>query len=180
MPKAISRSELLEWIRGFVAADAIGVTSLRGQRKRTRKAVLEFLEGMPLSKIARRSREAFREWLDKQTERLRRQLPGRPGPWGVARKALNLYLRSCVYNHFLRKAHRLVVIEPWLEVPLDSIVANSIREQAEDGTLPRWPGLKHLTPRGSRRFQEEGAALAKGMRVPALVFLDNVLWVANR
>ncbi len=135
---------------------------------------------MDLSLIPRRSQAEFRKWLDRQTHRLRHKLPSCDKPWGIARKSLNLFLRSCVYNHHLRQAHGLAVLELLLEVPLDSVVATALKRDAGRGVLPRWPGLKRLQYKDSRKFQKHATMMAKRMKLPALVFLDNILFIDNR
>lgn len=42
--------------------------------------------------------------------------------WGVARRALNLLLRSARNNDYLRGAYRLQRVETFLEIALDGIV----------------------------------------------------------
>lgn len=215
---------LLTAIRFFAVADAIGVTSLRGQPEKTRGAVLEFLRDIDLSDVPR-SAPAFTCWLNDRTECLRQRIWRRvsrerrdklkdkcPDPsmpmWGVARKSLNLFLRCCLYNHYLRSKHHLERIEPLLEVPLDSVVGKGLRraqsllenhhskkakllrsllglprmvgkshrDQSGDSGLPLWRHLQVLDGRDSERFQRYAASLAKKMRLPAPVFLDNYLW----
>ena len=93
---------------------------------------------------------------------------------------MNLFLRSCLYNHYLRKAYGLSAIESWLEIPLDSVVAKALRREATSGELPPWPGLKHLTPEAHARFQSYADKSAKHRGLPARVLLDNYLWLDNR
>ena len=119
------------------------------------------------------------KWLNGQTNRLRHKLPSSGKPWGIARKAINLFLRSCAYNHHLRQAYGLAALEPLLEIPLDGVVAKALKRDAERGVLPPWPGLKHLDAKTSRRFQKYAVVMAKEMKLPALVFLDNILYIDN-
>ncbi len=179
MPDRLRRDELLSKIKGFVAEDAVGVTALRGQVSGTRKAVLAFLNVIVLSQIPNSDGATFEHWLDDQTERLRQTLPDPKKPWGVARKALNLFLRSCVYNHYLREANDLDVLEPLLEVPLDSVVGKGLRNES-GGALPPWGTLKTLKSEVSRLFQEHATRLAIERGLPARVFLDNYLWLDGR
>jgi len=179
-------ADLLAQIKYFVVADAIGVTSLRGQPKKTRETVHKFLKGIDLSRIPGRG-PAFMDWLDGQTDRLQRKLlplyPPKSNPWGVARKALNLFLRACLYNHYLRSKYHLEKNETLLEIPLDSVVGRSLVDEAQEAggrPLPPWPGLKYLTPETSNTYQEYAAGLADKKGLPALVFLDNYLFLGHR
>jgi hypothetical protein len=171
--------ELLSKIMQFVAEDAIGPSSLRNQTAGTREAVLRHLGKIALAEIPNDSFE-FAKWLDDQTESLRHKLPDPDQPWGVARKALNLFLRSCVYNYYLREGYSLVALEPLLEVPLDSKVGIGLYERADKGALPKWDAIKRLKPEASALFQKCATLQAAKMNLPARVFLDNYLWVKDR
>ena len=59
-------------------------------------------------------------------------------PWGASRKALNIFLRDALYNHYLRCAFQLQQIETALEVPLDGDVGKALRTRPEGMNLPRW------------------------------------------
>ena len=169
-------------IQRFVTVQAIAPSTLRGQPPKTRKVVHKFLHGIDLSVIPDRN-PGFKKWLDSKIRQLRRRLPGPSKPWGIARKALNLFLRDCCYNHHLRSTFHLDRIEMLLEIPLDGVVGKTLEDVARDaskGEVPRWPGLKYLTRRDSKAFQACATALAKKMNLPAVVFLDNYLFLGQR
>ena len=118
------------------------------------------------------------------TGRIQRTLPGSRKPWGVARKTLNLFLRSCFYNYYLRKAYGLAEVGRWLEVPLDSVVARELKQDARRGALPRWQrrgalprwqGLGRLNREDSEKFQEYARVCAAACNLPVTVLLDNYL-----
>ena len=182
IPKLQYSTGLLDNIKKHEANAAIGITTLRGQPKGTRQTVIEFLGKIKLGRIPRRSHADFNRWLDRQTHSLRHLLPSRGKPWGIARKSLNLFLRSCVYNHHLRKAHGLSALEHLLETPLDGVVARALKRDNRDigkGDLPPWPGLKHLTSMESKKFQEYATHMARRMKLPSTVFLDNIFFIDN-
>lgn len=189
MTKRISRKELLATIQEFEATCAIAAGTVRGQPSSTVKKCRKFLTKLALADISCDTQEPFNEWLDEQTESLRRKLPKskkrrkRPKckkPWGIARKALNVFLRNCLYNRFLCEENRLKRIEKWLEIPLDSIVAKKLRQHAGRGQLPQWPGLQDLEQDDSAQFQRHALEYAKELGLPARVFLDNILWLQGR
>lgn len=124
-------------------------------------AARAFLRRLSLPRFRTRSRARFEAHLDAVTERLRRKLPAKAQHWGTARKAVNLFLRDCVYDHHLRTRYGLATVEPWLEVPLDSYVAGALRARRRGRRLPRWRGLKKLTPGDSARYQEAAQRLAQ-------------------
>ena len=175
-----SRNDLIATIQRFTAVECIGPSALRGQGTGVISATRGYLAGLKLGRIPQRSHGRFDAWLDRHTETLLDTLPVAGRPWGAARKGLNLFLRASLYNYYLREAHALGMIEPWLEIPLDSVTANALKRDAGRGALPQWPGLKHLTPEASAEFQAYAGTLAKQMHLPARVFLDNYLWLANR
>jgi len=180
MPKPVSQAQLLRMFQHFAAVEAVGTSAVRGQPAGTKKAIQDVLKTTNLSRMPRHSRVEFTRWLDRQTGRVRRRLPSRAKPWGIARKALSLFLRDCLYNHYLRTAYDLTAVERWLEIPLDGVVARALKRKAERGALPKWPGLKHVTADVSAPFQEFAEELANRIGLPARVFLDNYLWLKNR
>src|SRR5262249_19224548 len=79
----------------------------------------------------------FHDALDEETLKLKRRIRS----WGLARKVLNIFLRGCLYNAYLREHYHLDRAEPWFEIPLDKIVAVRLQEACKrfDGAnLPRW------------------------------------------
>ena len=117
--------------------------------------------------------------LDRETTRLQATLPARGRRWGVARKLLNIYLRDCVYSAHLRSAYRLGQIEPFCEVPLDSITAKRLRGSAEGAALPAWPGVGRLTPEVSAHYQIVAGHIAKARKIRP-VHLDVFWWSEDR
>ncbi len=123
------------------------------------------------------SPEAFRELLDKQTEELRLYLPlgtnknGTPRGqhWGSARKFLNIYLFECTLNRYLCDHYKgLHNLEPWLEVPLDSLVGNGLAGEPENNDPSnrlQWGTIIRLEKKASDRFQEVAQNVAKRMNI---------------
>ena len=123
------------------------------------------------------NRRNFERRLQAATNRLISRLAA--DRWGAARKALNLFLRACTYDHHLRVHYGLRRIEPWLEVPLDSYVAGALKRTREGRDLPKWGTLKALNEEDSRKYQEVAQAVAdrKGL---ARVHLDLYYWTKGR
>jgi hypothetical protein len=175
------RHSLVHMIQHYVAIDAVGTSAMRSQGRGVLHVMQEHLVPLSLRGIPK-TRRGFGRWLDSQTEAALVALEGLAPerPWGTARKALNLFLRGCLYNHYLRKNYGLARTEPWLEIPLDGVVARALKKLAGRGKLPVWHGLKRLRPEQSARFQEFAAKHARTVGLPARVFLDHDLWIANR
>ena len=162
-----------------VAVTAVGPSAVRGQRKGVLKTCQGFLASMSLARVPKASETRFRRWLNRQTEALLDQLPANGRPWGVARKAINLFLRDALYNQYLNRKFKISRIEEWLEIPLDSVVARGLRSAAGRGVLPKWTGLKHLSPDVSDEFQAFAARHAHTLGIQR-VHLDMYLWLVNR
>jgi len=185
-------SDLHRNIKHFIAMAAVGAGTVRGQRAGVQPAIREYLNKHVDLRRVPKKRGEFRQWLNRRTRGVLCALKGkaRERPWGLARKVVNLFLRDCLYNHYLRHKYRLARMETWLEVPLDSVVARELRKLAKEtgwGPLPMWPGLKGrkdrkgLTPEVNARFQDFASWYArKKVGVSARVFLDNYLWPLNR
>ncbi len=124
-----------------------GVTGMR-------RAAREFCVSIDLDTLP--SPDGYPVKLDGWTDDLRRKFPAGGQYWGVARKCLNIFLRDACYSAHLRETcERLRLLEPFLEVPLDSYVANGLL--SEDGAakfgLQRWRSIVGLTPPDNDIFQ---------------------------
>ena len=175
-----SKIDLISMIQQFTAVDSVGVSAMRNQGPGVLKAVQRYLSPLQLDDIPVKSENEFGVWLAGQTEGLLRAMPLDTRPWGTARKALNLFLRGCLYNHYLRRHYRLDHIEHWLEIPLDSVTAKALKREAGRGQLPQWPGLKHLRKQTSDKFQAYARTYSESVGLPARIFVDNYLWLKNR
>ena len=123
------------------------------------RAARIFLSQMDLRPFGTKKQDAFADILEKKTEAFQKALPKQARSWGLARKALNIFLRNCLYNHDLRTKFQLDRAEQFFELPLDSFVAKALR--AQDGNLPSWRGIKYLIRRDSARFQKDASRLAQ-------------------
>ena len=140
-----------------VAELSVGASAVRGMPRGTVAAARNALKRTRLTAIPIAERERFRSWLDQQTRRVSAALP--EPSWGVARKLLNIFLRSCVYDTALRTGYGLAPVEPWLEVPLDQQVAAGIRSCSGEN-LPRFAN-KRLERSVSVEYQEVARRLAQ-------------------
>ena len=162
-----------------VAVSAVGPSSLRGQGKGVLSATRTFLKKVSLVKIHKFDRKRFEIWLDRQTESLLDILPIKNRPWGAARKAINLFLRDALYNRYLCRHYQISKIESMLEVPLDSVIAKSLKQLGQRGQLPSWPGLKRLTKPVSKQFQAFASEIADVKKIKR-IHIDMYLWLENR
>ncbi len=166
-------------IQHFEAFAAVGLGTTRGQPAGFLRSIRSYLANdIDLSSIPV-SRKGFGMWLDQRTQEAMRAVARRPrkGIWGVARKSINLFLRACVYNHYLREAYpRLCRVVKLLEVPLDSRVGKRLHDSYPE-LLPPWPGLNGLTPETNEQFQQCAERYADQRRYPARVFMDHEFWL---
>ena len=135
---------------------------------------------MDLKRYSQISNEQFQQQLDKDTNHLLTKFKIKAKPWGTARKAINLFLRDALYNKYLSKNYKLDKVEPFLELPLDSIVAKSLKKLSDNTKeLRYWPGLKHLTKEISQKYQNVAQKCATKQHL-SKVHLDIILWTENR
>ena len=113
--------------------------------------------------------------LDEETDAMVRGCPERARSWGAARKVLNIFLRDCLYNVYLRDAFGLGAIGYFLEVPLDSHVAAGLIQSDHGGDLPPWPGVKHVDRAMNAQYQKV-AMLEAEDRDTHRVHLDLCFW----
>ncbi len=133
------------------------------------------LADMNLLLLPRAGGEDFACYLDDITQILLRGFPAGGRNWGAARKVLNLFLRDCLYNFYLRDWYGLAVCEPYLEVPLDSYVAEGLRKTARGDDLPEWCGVKHVTSEVNALYQEIASEEADRLGIER-VHLDLRYW----
>jgi len=170
----------LQAIQSRTARVAVGASAVRGRGNAGAVAASRaYLRRLDLARLVVEDPRAFQTELDRATNKLRLALPRNAQHWGLARKILNIFLRDCLYTSYLSDAFQLRRTERLLELPLDSITAKKLRQATGPGWLPLWPGVKHLTPAISARFQE-AAAHAADMQEISRVHLDAVWWSASR
>lgn len=162
-----------------IASTSIGASTARGMGpKGTVQAARLFLQKIEINRFMVRSQRAFAMELDAATEELRKSLPPKARKWGSARKFLNIFLRNCAYNQYLRVQWRLERIEPWLEVPLDSHVAGGLHRETGSENLPKWSTVISLKPALSANFQKFASDVAARDGV-LRVHLDVKYWRQN-
>jgi hypothetical protein len=175
-----SKKTLLRAIQSRAARVSVGASTVRGAgNKGVAAACREFLAQMDLRPFGTNSRVRFSQALDEQTEALRLALPYRVRKWGLARKVLNIFLRDSLYTSYLADAYRLSRAEHLMELPLEPITVKALKAEGERGALPRWSGVKALTPSDSQIYQAAAAewAAAHGY---ARVHLDSIWWSLGR
>ena len=176
----MKQSKFLEMVQRKVAAASVGPSTVRGQcAPGLVSAAHAHLSGVDLRQFSLTRPSAFQKRLDAQTDALLHDFPRGAKSWGAARKCVNLFLRDCLYNTYLSERYGLARAEALLELPLDSLVAGELRRLDSGGSLPRWPGLKHLESRDSVEFQAFARGIAEQQEV-ARVHLDGFLWLQAR
>ena len=169
---------LINQVHNRVAQTAVGPSALRNQGGRyVVQRAREFLRRIDLSRFNVKTEAEFRRRLDKLTEALRSSLPQGARNWGTARKALNLFLRDAAYSFYLREHYDLGRLEPWLEIPLDSLTAAGILRSHKRSAVPPWPGVKHLTPDVSNAYQAAASQIGESSGTNR-VHLDLSWWRA--
>jgi len=170
----------VEAVQARAARIAVSASATRGQRAPGLVAAgREFCVQLDLSRFAVGRNAVFMSRLDGATGDLKAVLPHPGRSWGMARKLLNIFLRDALYSVHLAELYGLASAEAFLEVPLDSITAKQLRRVAPRGALPTWPGVKHLSPGISARYQQVAQREAERMGV-ARVHLDTFWWGGNR
>lgn len=174
--RATSTKAFLRTIHNRTAEAAVGPSALRNQgASGVIRVAREYFKRMDLRKFSVSNERDFVRKLDTACDELRKKFPKGARNWGAARKALNLFLRDALYNTFLCKHYHLEKIEPWLEIPLDQYVAAGIHEDYYGDDLPKWDGIKHLTPENSMAFQRAAKFVAQGKGI-ARIHLDLLYW----
>lgn len=156
---------------------AIGRSTLRNQGApgviEKARNYLKVMNLKPLKKIDTEIK--FKNFLQKNTIELSNSFPrGATGNWGAARKAINIFLRDCLYNQYLSKEYGIHKLEKWLEVPLDGDVAKKLKNDHPDSEL-YWKSIKTLGKEMSDNFQSCASKSAKLDEI-SRVHLDIKYW----
>ncbi len=170
----------LSIVQSRAARIAIGASTVRGRGNTGTVAVCRsFLRALDLTPFGTSDAAEFSVALDRSTGALQAVLPRNARHWGIARKALNIFLRDALYTTYLDESFNLRQAEAFFEIPLDSITAKELKRAAGTGALPPWPGVKHLTPSVSTQFQQAALQEAKRQRF-ARIHLDALWWSVGR
>ena len=168
------RRAFLRALRARAARIAITSSSMRGKGVSAAITVMrEQCLTLDLRRFGIPSEDAFVAALDDATDAALSALPPICRFWGLARKGLNIYLRECLYTHYLRQAYYLNLTEEYFELPLDKWTGT--RLHAFDRSVPPWASVRGLTPEESAAYQEAAtrAATTRGL---ARVHLDAFWW----
>ncbi len=172
--------DLITLAQEFIAVEAVGGNVLRNQERGVVADISKRLKFIQLKSIPLNTAQSYEKWLDSQTNEILDHLNVKVRPWGTVRKALNLFIRRCIWDYRLRSAYNLDKIERWTEIPLDSKVATKLKQLAGRGKLPAWPGLKRLTREENQQFQAFAAIYANENGFLSRADLDAHLWLENR
>jgi hypothetical protein len=164
---------------GTTAARSMGKGIIENVRDFWRKQYPDFLKKMEAVK----TQKQFQRLLNATTQQMCDQFPQSDAingnRWGSARKFLNLLLRELLYNQFVSQHLQFNRFEDWLEVPLDSHVAEGINNDCNKHNfthrfqLPKWDAIIRLDSETSEKYQTaalEIAAIKKTKRVHLDVF----------
>lgn len=170
------KTEFITALHRRIANTSVGPSTARGMGpKGTIFAARDYLASLNLDSFNKQTKEKFMASLNKATEIFLEKLPAGAQHWGAARKFLNVFLRGIIYNRFLCETYKLYHIEPWLEVPLDSHVANGLRLEPGGSILPRWRTVIGLDNKTNQNYQEFASEVAKRKGVHR-VHLDLIYW----
>lgn len=174
-----TRPTLFEGIQSRLARTTASASALRGSSEGTARVVRRYLKRVRLEPFGTRDADVFGALLDRHTLSLAKRIPGpAPAGWGVARKMLNLFLRECAYNVYLRSAFNLGRSERLLELPLDALTGKAVLKESKRRES-EWTGIRRLTPESSEVLQSEAQRIAKKKRL-LRVHLDVVYWSVAR
>lgn len=168
--------DFLRLVQRRIGNTSVGPSTARGMGPAgTIASARSFLQSLDLGTLAATSESVFIKNLDAKTLELKRSLPYGARNWGSARKFLNIFLRGCLYNRYLSEHYGLTSIEPWLELPLDSHVADALHERDEAGILPKWRTVIRLTPQESAKYQSFASEVAAKEGIQR-IHLDLIFW----
>jgi hypothetical protein len=147
--------EFLNKVQNYVAKVAITASSLRNQGAQgVVKKAREYLGKLNLNELKYLPPTQYPRWIEEKTQELLKQFPNPARKWGVARKALNVFLCHAYLNRYLCDEYLLKRLGDVMETPLDSIAAKRLLEETEGQGLPNWKTIRELKPMDSNEYQK--------------------------
>ena len=147
-----------------VANTSIGSSTLRNQgASGVIRVARMYLQNLSLNQFSTFSESQFRDVINERTLELQSQFPTEARSWGAARKAINIFLGEVYYHRILCAEFKFESIASFLEIPLDNLVANALRNEAflRNENLPSWPKIKCLDLAKSDMFQNFAKKVAQ-------------------
>lgn len=176
----MTEQDFLELILSRVARIAVSASAVRGRGNTGVVAAgRQHLRSLNVEAFGTSDYARFEKTLNRETERLRLALPAIARHWGIARKVLNIFVRDCFYTTYLCEAFSMRKAEGFFEIPLDSYTAKGLQKEMGRGKLPRWPGVKGVTPDLNSKYQSAATQLAAERGV-ARIHLDALWWSQER
>lgn len=160
-----------------VSYSSLSPSALRGQVEGTLGILRTYCSNIVLSEFTQITQDEFNEKLDTLINDILEKHPNIF--WGAARKAINLFLRDCLYNNYLSDKYDLDSIKDFLEIPLDSIVSGKLYDSCGDRKLPKWKSLKELNEEESKIYQNCAQLKANECKIER-IHLDMVLWLEGK
>ena len=161
MGRKMEENEFISKVQRRIANISIGPSTLRGQPKDTARIVRKFLEELNLNNFSNIPSESeFLNKLEKNTSLLQDLIPSKS--WGIARKALNIFLFQSVHDIFLCEKYNLRKLIPFLELTLDNPNAKKLIDRANQrGINLNWKNIKSLNKEDSTKLQEFAKKIAR-------------------
>ena len=175
-PKVDPAARTLAAIQRKVAVSAIPPSALRGQATPGLSRIAhDVFTDLELGQFGVTSATLFVSRLNSCTDALLAEFPKRARHWGVARKAVNLFLRDAYYNQFLATKHGLARAAAHYELPLDRLTATHLDDRDDEWDFPKWRGVKWLTRADSAMYQRAAQNMAEEYGC-VRVHLDAYIW----
>lgn len=137
--------------------------------------IWNYTAALDLSRFSTKKPDPFKQALNESTRELAELLSAERRSWGLARTALNLFLKEAHYNRYLSEVNDLFLSEHFFETPINDVSAEALRKQKSASKLSEWNGLHFFDQEKSDEYQAYAADLAKEMGV-SRVHLGLFLW----
>jgi len=185
--RKISESDL-KAIQNYLAATAVGPSTVRSYPGDTLITTRQFLGKLQLQALANKPADSFPQYLSILSRRLKVKLAALSSAnenddyFGISRKVINIFLHNAYYNRYLCGRFELDRFEDQFEIPIDSRTAKAIRSRAiKSGEAfpaqipPPWKTIKALTPSTHAEYQRAALAIAQQQGTKR-VHLDAYFW----
>jgi len=164
----------VELVKKRIVYISISPSVVRGQKSGTMKEIINYLVSINLENFSKvKDEKNFNHLLDMYTNE-----PGKKIKcWGIARKAINIFLFQASHDIVLNRKYNLNKIIPYLELILDNNNAKKLVKYAKQkGINLEWEKIKSLDKKTNKKFQKVAKKYAHEEYKCERCYLEFYLW----
>ncbi len=178
----LSDEKIINLIQERLAYSTMNIRVFRNQGRGKVEKAWRFMKSLNLKLLTKESERGvekeYSSYCNRTLHRLQKKFHKQnSNTFGIATKALNIFLIECYLNKELNKEYKLERIKKFLEVPIDSKVAKFLKKKYK--FLPTFKSIKCLNNATYFAYQERAKFHAQNFFPKEYAFgfyIDLVAW----